>query len=101
MALASDEFIQFGEQIPTEQLPCFPKSLTPHGAECWIAGHGKTENESQSTALRSMTINAMDRNYCINPNHRSDYLFQLSIFFLKINGGKGLFSKFFITEPSF
>ena len=100
MALASDEKIKFREQIPTEQLPCFPKSLTPHGAECWIAGHGKTENESQSTALRSMTINAMDRNYCINPNHRSDYLFQLFIlglkakFFSKLTAERDCFPSF-------
>ena len=58
------------DQIETYQLPCFPQSLTPHGAECWIAGWGQTENSGQSSELRSITINSMNREYCINPNHR-------------------------------
>ena len=58
------------EQIRTEQLPCFPEKLTPHGAECWIAGWGQTENSGQSSELRSITINSMNREYCINENHR-------------------------------
>ena len=58
------------DQIKTEQLPCFPEKLTPHGAECWIAGWGQTENSGQSSELRSITINSMNREYCINENHR-------------------------------
>ena len=58
------------EQITTEQLPCFPQKLTPHAAECWIAGWGQTENSGQSSELRTMTINSMNRDYCINESHR-------------------------------
>ena len=58
------------DQIKIEQLPCFPQKLTPHGAECWIAGWGQTENSGQSSELRSITINSMNREYCVNENHR-------------------------------
>ena len=56
----------------TEQMPCLPKFLTPHGAECWFAGKGKTENSNQATEVRSVTINAMDRDYCIDESHRQE-----------------------------
>ena len=56
--------------MTSEEMPCLPSSITPHGAECWIAGKGKTENGSRSSGLRSMTINAMDRDYCIDGTHR-------------------------------
>jgi len=56
--------------MTTEQMPCLPKTITPHGAECWIAGKGKTENGSRSSGLRSMTVNTMDRDYCIDAKRR-------------------------------
>ena len=56
--------------MASEEMPCLPSSITPHGAECWIAGKGRTENGSRSSGLRSMTINAMDRDYCIDGTHR-------------------------------
>ena len=56
--------------VELNQSPCMPDSLNPHGAECWIAGLGRTENESQSSQLRSMTLNSFNREYCVNPNHR-------------------------------
>jgi len=55
--------------MTTEQMPCLPKTITPHGEECWIAGKGKTENVSRSS-LRSMTVNTMDRDYCIDAKRR-------------------------------
>ena len=58
------------EILETRQLPCLPKSMNPHRSECWFAGLGQTENETKSSGFKSMTVNSMNRDYCINKNHR-------------------------------
>ena len=52
-------------------IPCMPNSPTTHGEQCWIAGWGATSDKNTNSAsLRSITINSMSREYCINKKHR-------------------------------